>query len=581
MGNITSSRADYERKVIDKGDVLVKDDTKLNDIQNPEQNDNTALPKAETPHTGADNQKNREIKNDPRFTVASEKGFYRTPPNTVPNGFFPPNTLRKPSDMPQPSNSLQGAPRINTLRNKNAPSYPANPNTTSSYERTNTYLNKKAGAVPNYNRGYNQNPPYQPQHFTTPNYGRVNTLRNPNYQYYAAYPQYNQYQPSMDMNRQGYQGYPVYPPYGGYPGYVPNYNNQMGYYQGGYRPQYRPPQAQQPMRMGMYDAYNPKYLESLSLSQACSKAGGVTIAIFTVMIIFAIVIEFTAMYFGVLQNIPDIKKDPYVGFTPMGFYLFEGLNSLVAIFLPALFYIKKSGKRLDQTVPFNKNGSKKTFAMVGAGIGFCMIAQLMSSVLGAIANLFGVDISKGAEMQIATGVMDLFMGVICIAVIPALVEEFAYRGFVLSILKDHDELLAVIGSAFLFGILHGNFAQIPFAFVVGLVLGYVRVKSDSMLPSILIHFANNCYAVLMMYLAGLMSSRILEMINLVIVLLFIIAGIWGVSYLAKNDKSFFELKTKKTLISYDEKIKTFFSTGTVIACMIVLFLLSILIVAFV
>ena len=46
-------------------------------------------------------------------------------------------------------------------------------------------------------------------------------------------------------------------------------------------------------------------------------------------------------------------------------------------------------------------------------------------------------------------------------------------------------------SALLFGVFHGNLVQIPFAFLVGLVLGYVAAEY-SLGWCILLHWINNC-----------------------------------------------------------------------------------------
>ena len=198
----------------------------------------------------------------------------------------------------------------------------------------------------------------------------------------------------------------------------------------------------------------------------------------------------------------------------------------------------------------------------------------MSTLIGINFSLFGIDIYEGLETATATGILDLIMSTICTAVIPALVEEFAYRGLVVGILKDHDEMLAIFGSAFLFGMLHGNFAQIPFAFVVGLILGYVRVKTDSMLPGILIHFGNNFYAVVITILSEVLPEPYATLVDVAVILVLIVIGFIAANYLVKNYKDFFKIKSKKTYLTYKEKLNTFLKTGTVIASIVILTIMS-------
>lgn len=360
-------------------------------------------------------------------------------------------------------------------------------------------------------------------------------------------------------------------------GYGQNLPYQQGYYVPPQNNRYYPPQGY-PAAANVYPPYlyqpGPKELEKLSLAKDSSTAGKTTITILIVMTVVALIIEIIGVFCGVVQDTPS-TDDPYVGFTPMGFYMYEGLTSLLSIFIPSLIIIKSSGRKMTELMPFKKIEGKKLFAIVMCGMSLCMVAQIMSTLIGVNFALFGIDIYKGLEMEQATGIFDLIMSVVCTAVIPALVEEFAYRGLVLGILKKHDELLAVFGSAFLFGMLHGNFAQIPFAFVVGLILGYVRVKTDSMLPGILIHFGNNFYAVVVTHFAEVLPEAYGGMVEAGLIAVLIICGFIALSYLLRNEKDFFKLETKPSHLTYGEKVKTFMTTGTVIASIVILSIMSV------
>ena len=55
---------------------------------------------------------------------------------------------------------------------------------------------------------------------------------------------------------------------------------------------------------------------------------------------------------------------------------------------------------------------------------------------------------------------------------------------------------AIVFSSLVFGVVHGNWVQAPFAFVIGLALGWMYYRTGSLLPGILMHFVNNSTAVL-------------------------------------------------------------------------------------
>lgn len=78
------------------------------------------------------------------------------------------------------------------------------------------------------------------------------------------------------------------------------------------------------------------------------------------------------------------------------------------------------------------------------------------------------------------------------ALLPALCEEIAFRGFILSgLLKRFRPRTAVLLCSFLFALFHMNVFQFLPAFFLGVVLGLLTIRSRSLLPAILFHFLHN------------------------------------------------------------------------------------------
>jgi sodium transport system permease protein len=90
---------------------------------------------------------------------------------------------------------------------------------------------------------------------------------------------------------------------------------------------------------------------------------------------------------------------------------------------------------------------------------------------------------------------NLWINVVIFALLPAVCEEVAFRGFILSGLEHHRRTLsAILLSALMFGFLHvllSLFQQLFNATLLGIVLGLLAVRSRSLLPGILFHFLNN------------------------------------------------------------------------------------------
>jgi sodium transport system permease protein len=91
--------------------------------------------------------------------------------------------------------------------------------------------------------------------------------------------------------------------------------------------------------------------------------------------------------------------------------------------------------------------------------------------------------------------------VLVFALIPAICEEVAFRGVILSGLEaEHRTRSAILLSALMFGFLHvllSLFQQLFNATILGIVLGFLAIRSRSILPGILFHFLNNAYGVLL------------------------------------------------------------------------------------
>lgn len=77
-------------------------------------------------------------------------------------------------------------------------------------------------------------------------------------------------------------------------------------------------------------------------------------------------------------------------------------------------------------------------------------------------------------------------------ILAPIAEEILMRGLVLrSIRKATNTWTAIILSSVIFGLLHGNPIGIIYAASLGVLLGWVSVKLDSILPTIIMHMAFN------------------------------------------------------------------------------------------
>ena len=104
--------------------------------------------------------------------------------------------------------------------------------------------------------------------------------------------------------------------------------------------------------------------------------------------------------------------------------------------------------------------------------------------------------AKGLE-PMTNGSVPLLVAVAVFALTPAICEEIAFRGFLLTGFNTRKQYWgAIIGSALCFGIVHMIPQQVFNAALLGLVLGLLAVRSGSLLPGMLFHLMYNSLEVL-------------------------------------------------------------------------------------
>ncbi len=115
-----------------------------------------------------------------------------------------------------------------------------------------------------------------------------------------------------------------------------------------------------------------------------------------------------------------------------------------------------------------------------------------------LLSLIGYDISGELPMPLDSVGM-LILAIFAVALIPAICEEFLYRGLVLNGLRKYGVWVSVLTSALLFSLMHMNLQQLPYTFILGVIFGLIVYYTRNIWLSIIMHFLNNATAILIMY----------------------------------------------------------------------------------
>lgn len=150
---------------------------------------------------------------------------------------------------------------------------------------------------------------------------------------------------------------------------------------------------------------------------------------------------------------------------------------------------------------------RKTFSLRWPGFGRLGCALLLplamhplSFELGKSLEWFFPKAPAGLEEALKSLTGDsvpLWLLLLTLAAAPAICEEIAFRGFMLSGFSRGGKVrLAVILSSIAFGIIHMIPQQVFNAALLGVILGMICVRSRSLIPGIAFHFVYNALGIL-------------------------------------------------------------------------------------
>lgn len=161
----------------------------------------------------------------------------------------------------------------------------------------------------------------------------------------------------------------------------------------------------------------------------------------------------------------------------------------------AAIYIKADMKR---TFALKLSMGKNFVGAILLGVGGISLNLVTSSLLSAA---FPSD-SEGLNeqyMALLDGV-PFVLGLLLMALLPAVCEELMYRGYMLTAFKNRMSLSkAIVIVSLLFGVSHMSMIKILPTAILGAALAYIVHKTGSIFHSSLVHFLNNALAVIMLY----------------------------------------------------------------------------------
>ncbi|SEV82891.1 CPBP family intramembrane glutamic endopeptidase [[Clostridium] fimetarium] len=232
----------------------------------------------------------------------------------------------------------------------------------------------------------------------------------------------------------------------------------------------------------------------------------------------------------------------YIGGSYLISYLLHGrsmpiwfslIESQLLILVPVILFVLYEKINVAKCLPYKL--LKPLDALLALLFGYSLIPMMI--LLNYVSMLFSTN-----KIQEATGALmeyPFLVQIFFLAVIPAFVEEFVFRGIFYHSYRKNGILGAALLSGFIFGIMHLNINQFVYAFVLGVIFALLVEATGSMLTSMIAHFAINTYSIIIMQLVpdsmknsenanSIIQSMTLQTTIMTICVLAVVASAFGI-----------------------------------------------------
>ncbi len=257
----------------------------------------------------------------------------------------------------------------------------------------------------------------------------------------------------------------------------------------------------------------------------------------------------------------------YILFSPLG------------LGLPAIIVAKASKQKVTELIPFKKVKISSAIALFFVGFFGLALGGMLTDIIAWVFPT-SVKILEASQSAEPTNLAQWIVLILYSAAIPALVEEFVFRGVMLNSLRRYGDTIAIWFSAIMFALVHGNILQIGVALPAGLVLGYITVCSGNIWIAVALHFTNNTIAGFSGEILGVLENFVTNVFgnisedfayalcNGLLYAIYILLGFLGVLILKiKSKKAKIDIEPKEgtvTCLTKKEKVKGLYLAPTVI-----------------
>jgi len=190
---------------------------------------------------------------------------------------------------------------------------------------------------------------------------------------------------------------------------------------------------------------------------------------------------------------------------PLGGYYFKAISvEILLVMVPPIVFLIYKKYDIKKILRLNRISILNVILIVCITCFAIPVVGILNLVNMIIIKLiFGS--TNLSQIQIPD-VVTLMKGFIVIGMSAAVCEEVLFRGVIMRGYEKLGKTKAIIITAFLFGLMHHDFQRFLGTFLLGILMGFLVYRADSIYAGMVAHFTNNSLVVLLTYGLGKLAS---------------------------------------------------------------------------
>ena len=170
--------------------------------------------------------------------------------------------------------------------------------------------------------------------------------------------------------------------------------------------------------------------------------------------------------------------------------------STLMIGLPVIVYLHINGLSYRKRLRINVISKITLYSIILISVGFIIIIDELDRI---IYTLFGSPdfLNEFVEQLKITSIYNGILIILTTIIVAPLIEELLFRGFLQKLLEEYweDITKAILVTSAFFALVHLNPYWIVQIYLLGMLLGYLSWRTNSIIPGLILHGLNNGFSV--------------------------------------------------------------------------------------